>query len=49
MRVVFDCHSLETGRAVGWNWMKHGLANSAPRRWARNAAVTFEFLASVER
>lgn len=48
MRAVFDCQSEETGSAVGWNWMKEGEANAAPARWARQAAVAFEFFASVE-
>ena len=27
---------------VGWIWVKHGFAKSAPRLCARHAAVTFE-------
>ena len=34
---------------VGWICVKHGLAKSAPRLYARQAAVTFEFSALVDR
>ena len=48
IRVVLDCQWEDTGNAVGWNWMKLGLAKRAPRRWARHVAVAFEFIAKVE-
>jgi hypothetical protein len=34
---------------VGWIWVKQGLAKKAPRRWARQIAVAFDFRALVER
>ena len=34
---------------VGWIWVKHGLANAAPLRWARQIAVALDALALVER
>ena len=34
---------------VGWIWVKQGLAKPAPRLWARQAAVTLQPLALVER
>ena len=34
---------------VGWIWVKQGLANSAPRRCARQLAVTLQPLALVDR
>ncbi len=49
MRVSFDWNSSEAGMQVGWIWVKHGLANSAPLRWARQAAVTLQFMALVDR
>ena len=47
--VSFDWNSSLDGMQVGWIWVKHGLANSAPRRWARQAAVTLQAIAFVER
>jgi hypothetical protein len=47
--VSFDWWSPETGMQVGWIWVKAGLANSAPRRWARQVAVTLQPLALVDR
>ena len=47
--VSFDWNSSLDGMQVGWIWVKHGLANSAPRRWARHAAVTLQAIAFVER
>ena len=41
--------SPDAGMQVGWICVKQGLANSAPRLWARHAAVTFEFTALVDR
>ena len=38
-----------TGMQVGWICVKQGLAKSAPRLWQRQAAVTFEFMALVDR
>ena len=49
IRVSFDWCSPETGMQVGWIWVKHGLANSAPRRCARQIAVTLQPLALVDR
>jgi hypothetical protein len=34
---------------VGWIWVKQGLANQAPRRWAARMALAFDFTALVER
>jgi hypothetical protein len=34
---------------VGWIWVKHGLANAAPRLYARQMAVVLQALALVER
>jgi len=34
---------------VGWIWTKAGLAKPAPRLYARQAAVTFEAMALVDR
>ena len=47
--VSFDWKSSLAGMHVGWICVKHGLAMYAPRFDARHAAVTFEFLAFVER
>jgi hypothetical protein len=37
------------GRHVGWNCTKPGLANAAPRRYARQIAVAFDAFALVDR
>ena len=34
---------------VGWIWVKQGLANRAPRLYARQMAVVLQPLALVER
>jgi hypothetical protein len=34
---------------VGWIWVKHGFAKPAPRRCARQIAVTLQAFAFVER
>ena len=47
--VSFDWWGPETGMQVGWIWVKHGLANSAPRRCARQIAVALQPFALVER
>ncbi len=47
--VSFDWWSPLTGMQVGWICVKQGLAKRAPRLWARQAAVTFEFTALVDR
>ena len=47
--VSFDWNSSLAGMQVGWICVKQGLANSAPRRWARQAAVALEYLALVDR
>jgi hypothetical protein len=47
--VSLDWNSSLAGMQVGWIWVKHGLANSAPRRCARQAAVALEYLALVDR
>ena len=39
----------ESLRNDGRIWVKHGLANAAPRRCARQAAVTLQYMAFVER
>ena len=49
INVSFDWYSPVLGMQVGWIWVKQGLANSAPRLWARQMAVAFEPLALVER
>ena len=49
IRVSLDWKSPLTGMQVGWIWVKHGLANPAPRLWARQVAVTFDPLALVDR
>ena len=49
MSVSFDWYSPACGMQVGWIWVKHGLPNSAPRRWARQMAVQLEAFALVER
>ena len=49
MSVSFDWKSSRAGMHVGWICVKQGLANSAPRRWARQVAVALESLALVER
>ena len=49
MSVSFDWKSSLAGMHVGWICVKQGLANSAPRRWARHVADAFEYLALVER
>ena len=48
--VSFDWKSSLAGMHVGWICVKHGLAMySAALAIARHAAVTFEFLAFVDR
>ena len=47
--VSFDWNSSLAGMHVGWICVKHGLANSAPLRCARQMAVAFDALALVER
>ena len=47
--VSFDWKSSLAGMQVGWICVKHGLAISAPRLWARQIAVTLECFALVER
>jgi hypothetical protein len=47
--VSFDWNSSLCGMHVGWIWVKHGLAKYAPRRCARQAAVTLHPMAFVER
>ena len=47
--VSFDWKSSLAGMHVGWIWVKHGFAISAPRLCARHAAVTLDALALVER
>src|SRR5690606_28179613 len=49
IRVSFDWNSSDWGMQVGWIWVKQGLANAAPRRWARQAAVTLVAMAFVVR
>jgi hypothetical protein len=49
MSVSLDCSSSVWGMQVGWIWVKHGFANRAPCRWARQIAVTLHILALVER
>ena len=49
IRVSFDWNSSLAGMHVGWIWVKHGLANSAPFLCARHAAVTLQFMALVDR
>ncbi len=49
IRVSFDWCSPEIGMHVGWIWVKHGFANSAPRRCARQIAVVLQPLALVDR
>ena len=49
MSVSFDWKSSLAGMHVGWIWVKHGFAISAPRRCARQIAVTLLFLALVDR
>lgn len=47
--VSLDWWSPVRGMHVGWIWVKHGFANSAPRRCARHTAVALEFMALVDR
>ena len=47
--VSFDWKSSLAGMHVGWIWVKHGFAISAPRLCARHAAVTLDALALVDR
>ena len=47
--VSFDWNSSLEGMHVGWIWVKHGLANMAPRLWARQMAVALQFMALVDR
>ena len=47
--VSLDWWSPDTGMHVGWICVKHGLANSAPRLWQRQAAVTLQLTALVDR
>ncbi len=49
IRVSFDWNSPPAGMQVGWICVKQGLANSAPLRWARQAAVTLQARAIVDR
>jgi len=49
MSVSLDWNSSAGGMHVGWIWVKHGLANAAPWRWARHVAVTLHALAFVDR
>ena len=49
IRVSFDWWWPVTGMQVGWIWVKHGLAISAPLRCARQVAVTLQPIALVER
>jgi len=42
-------YSPDTGMQVGWICVKQGLANSAPRFYARQMAVALHPLAFVER
>ena len=47
--VSFDWWAPLTGMQVGWICVKHGLANNAPRRCARQIAVALQPLAFVDR
>jgi len=50
IRVSLACFSPpEGGMQVGWIWVKQGFAIPAPRLWARQMAVTLQFLALVLR
>ena len=49
IRVSFDWYSPLCGIEVGWICVKQGLAIAAPRRCARQAAVTLHPIALVER
>ncbi len=49
MRVSLDWNSSLAGMQVGWIWVKQGLANAAPLRWARHEAVVLQAIALVDR